>query len=109
MMMVMKNIIKTFTQFLLGVAVLASCEVDPLNKLPQSSLSPEEFFSTEGGLEAFSNNFYTIFPATALFSESWDLYATTEMADEMRGGRTVPTTWSWGGLRNINTLLGNLH
>lgn len=109
MMMVMKNIIKTFTQFLLGVAVLASCEVDPLNKLPQSSLSPEEFFSTESGLEAFSNNFYTIFPATALFSESWDLYATTEMADEMRGGRTVPTTWSWGGLRNINTLLGNLH
>jgi hypothetical protein len=49
MMMVMKNIIKTFTQFLLGVAVLASCEVDPLNKLPQSSLSPEEFFSTESG------------------------------------------------------------
>ena len=86
-----------------------SCAVDPLDQDPLSSLSPEEFFSNPSGLEAFSNNFYTAFPATGLYAETWDLYAATEMSDEMRGGRTVPTTWSWKTLRNINTLLGNLH
>ena len=86
-----------------------SCAVDPLDQDPLSSLAPEEFFSNPSGLEAFSNNFYTAFPATGLYAETWDLYAATEMTDEMRGGRTVPTTWSWGTLRNINTLLGNLH
>lgn len=86
-----------------------SCAVDPLDQDPLSSLSPEEFFSNPSGLEAFSNNFYTAFPATGLYAETWDLYASTEMSDEMRGGRTVPTTWSWKTLRNINTLLGNLH
>lgn len=90
-------------------AVLGSCSVDPLDKLPQSSLSPEEFFSTATGLDAFSNNFYTTFPSSGLYCETWDLYASTEMSEEMRGGRTVPTTWSWGTLRNINTLLGNLY
>lgn len=102
----MKKIISIFlaTTALLSV----SCEVDPLDQDPLSSLSPEEFFSSPSGLEAFSNNFYTAFPATGLYAETWDMYAATEMSDEMRGGRTVPTTWSWGTLRNINTLLGNL-
>ena len=103
----MKNIIS----ILLAAAAFlcVSCAVDPLDQDPLSSLSPEEFFSNPSGLEAFSNNFYTAFPATGLYAETWDLYAATEMTDEMRGGRTVPTTWSWGTLRNINTLLGNLH
>ena len=103
----MKKIISIFlaTTALLSV----SCAVDPLDQDPLSSLSPEEFFSNPSGLEAFSNNFYTAFPATGLYAETWDLYAATEMSDEMRGGRTVPTTWSWKTLRNINTLLGNLH
>lgn len=101
---------KIISVFLAAVSVLfVSCTVDPLDQDPLSSLSPEDFFSTPSGLEAFSNNFYTAFPSTGLYAETWDLYAATEMSDEMRGGRTVPTTWSWGTLRNINTLLGNLH
>lgn len=101
--------IKRIILSLAAVAVAIACSVDPLDKLPQSSLSPDEFFSTKTGLEAFSNNFYTTFPSTGLYSETWDIYASTEMSEEMRGGRTVPTTWSWGTLRNINTLLGHLH
>ena len=100
---------KIISIFLTAAAFLSvSCTVDPLDQDPLSSLSPEEFFSSPSGLEAFSNNFYTAFPATGLYAETWDMYAATEMSDEMRGGRTVPTTWSWGTLRNINTLLGNL-
>lgn len=102
---------KKFISIFLTMAAVffVSCTVDPLDQDPLSSLSPEEFFSNTSGLEAFSNNFYTAFPSSGLYAETWDLYAATEMSEEMRGGRTVPTTWSWGTLRNINTLLGNLH
>ena len=103
----MKQILNIF--LVTATCFFASCATDPLDQTPLSSLSPEEFFSNPSGLEAFSNNFYTAFPATGLYAETWDLYAATEMSDEMRGGRTVPTTWSWSTLRNINTLLGNIH
>ncbi len=106
----MKNFIKMMI-CVSALAVLSSCE-DKLDKQPLSSLTPDQFFATKTGLEAFSNNFYTAFPASGLYAETSDLYASTEMMPEMRGGRTVPSTgdgWSWGAVRNINTLLGNLH
>lgn len=106
----MKNIIKIMI-CASALAVLSSCE-DKLDKQPLSSLTPDQFFATKTGLEAFSNNFYTAFPASGLYAETSDMYASTEMMPEMRGGRTVPSTgdgWSWGAVRNINTLLGNLH
>lgn len=106
----MKNIIRIMISLVVAAA-LTSCK-DLLDKQPQSSLTPEEFFSTKAGLEAFSNNFYTAFPSSGLYSETSDLYASTEMMPEMRGGRTVPSSgdgWSWGGIRNINTMLGYLH
>ena len=92
------------------VAALVGCEKDPLDKQPQSSLAPEEFFSQVSGLEAFSNNFYTTFPT--VFAENADVYAMATMPEELSGRVQVPSTgggWSWGTLRNINTLLGYLH
>ena len=92
------------------VAALVGCEKDPLDKQPQSSLAPEEFFSQVSGLEAFSNNFYTTFPT--VFAENADVYAMATMPEELSGRVQVPSTgggWSWGTLRNINTLLGHLH
>lgn len=92
------------------VAALVGCEKDPLDKQPQSSLSPEAFFSQVSGLEAFSNNFYTTFPT--VFAENADVYAMATMPEEISGRVQVPSTgggWSWGTLRNINTLLGYLH
>ena len=88
------------------VAALVGCEKDPLDKQPQSSLAPEEFFSQVSGLEAFSNNFYTTFPT--VFAENADVYAMATMPEELSGRVQVPSTgggWSWGTLRNINTLL----
>ena len=106
----MKHIIRILF-FGAVLSVFSSCE-GLLDKQPQSSLTPEEFFSSKEGLEAFSNNFYTAFPTSGLYAEASDLYASTEMMPEMRGGRTVPSSgdgWTWGAIRNINTLLGNLH
>ena len=74
------------------------------------SLSPEMFFAQEKGLEAFSNNFYTTFPGT--FAEDADVFAKSEIPENISGRVLVPATgggWSWGTLRNVNTLLGNLH
>lgn len=107
----MKKIIRILTISAL-VAVFAGCETDPLEKQPLSSLSPDAFFSTVSGLEAFSNNFYTAFPASGLYAETADVFATTEIPEEISGRVQVPSSgggWSWGTLRNINTLLGNLH
>ena len=93
-----------------ALAVLVGCEKDPLDKQPQSSLSPEAFFSQVSGLEAFSNNFYTTFPT--VFAENADVYAMSSMPEEISGRVMVPSTgggWSWGALRNINTLMGYMH
>ena len=92
------------------VAAFAGCEKDPLGKQPLDQLAPEAFFSKASGLEAFSNNFYTTFPTT--FAENADVYAMSTMPEEISGRVQVPATgggWSWGTLRNINTLLGNMH
>ena len=93
-----------------ALAVLVGCEKDPLDKQPQSSLSPEAFFSQVSGLEAFSNNFYTTFPT--VFAENADVYAMSSIPEEISGRVMVPATgggWSWGALRNINTLMGYMH
>ena len=105
----MKKIIRILT-ISACVAAFASCEKDPIDKQPLDSLAPEAFFSKASGLEAFSNNFYTTFPTT--FAENADVYAMATMPEELSGRVQVPATgggWSWGTLRNINTLLGNLH
>ena len=105
----MKKIIRLFT-ISACVATILGCEKDPLDKQPLSSLAPDAFFAEASGLEAFSNNFYTTFPGT--FAEHADVYAKSDMPEELSGRVQVPSTgggWSWGTLRNINTLLGNLH
>lgn len=47
-----------------------SCDLD---KKPLANLSPDSFFSTRSELDAFANNFYSIFPASSIFEEESDL------------------------------------
>lgn len=86
---------------------LSSC----LDKQPLSQMSPDTFFSNANELEAFSNTFYTMFPATSLYSENVDNIIGLELTEEMKGVRLVPATgggWSWGSLRDVNTMLGHI-
>ena len=86
---------------------LSSC----LDKQPLSQMSPDTFFSNANELEAFSNTFYTMFPATSLYSENADNIIGLELTEEVKGVRLVPASgggWSWGALREVNTMLGHM-
>lgn len=100
----MKKYILLIITALIG---LSSC----LDKQPLAQMSPENFFSTENELEAFSNTFYTVFPSTDLYSESVDNVIGLELSEEVRGARVIPASggdWTWGTLRDVNTMLGNI-
>ena len=101
----MKKILSLLT--LAGALTLSSCE-DWLDKYPLAQMSPETFFSNETELQAFSNTFYTVFPATSIYSEQVDNVIASELMAEMRDGRTIPGSgsgWTWTQLRDFNTLL----
>ena len=89
------------------VLAATSCD-DILDKKPLSQMAPEDFFQTEAEMQAWSNTFYTAFPSSGLYNEQADNIIGQSLSSEIRGTRVVPTSgggWSWGNLRNINTLL----
>lgn len=77
-------------------------------------MSPESYFKTEQDLQLFSNTFYNnLLPKSPYGSQS-DHYVKQTMSDELHGGtyRVVPnssSSWSWGDLRKMNTLLGYIN
>ena len=79
---------------------------------PKDRLTEDGFFKSESELQAYSIVFYGAFPAGDLYVANDDHYTQNNMSDEEMGKRTVPSSgggWSWGALRNINTLLVNLN
>ena len=102
----MKKIAYILISFLAGIA-LTGCD-DLLDAFPKNSMSPETFFKNEKELQAFSMNFYGMFPGESLYQEEADTYIKMGLSDEQKGTRQVPASgggWSWGALRNVNTLL----
>lgn len=94
--------------FVLGLMFMASCD---MNNLPLDSISPNTFFNTENDLRLYTNSFYNMLPsAEGVYNEKVDNVVSTDLADELRGTRIVPTSgggWSWNELRNINYFLAN--
>ena len=92
---------------LLAGSVFAGCD-DLLDAVPKDKMSPETFFKNEKELQAFSMNLYEMLSAP--FIEDADTYIQMGLTDEMKGTRQIPASagdgsWSWGSLRNVNTLL----
>ena len=95
---------------------LTACDIeveDYLDRTPLSTISPENYFQTETDLQLFSNTFYNNLLDKEPFTEQSDHYLNLNLASILRGGndRTVPISgggWSWGDLRKMNTLLGNM-
>jgi hypothetical protein len=82
-----------------------------LDVFPKDRMSPETFFKNDKELQAFSMNFYGMFPGNALFMEDADTYIQMGLTDELKGTRQIEPSgngWSWGALRNVNTLLDYL-
>lgn len=92
---------------------LAFASCDLLNTSPGSEISPKDYFRTETDLQMFTNTFYNNLLDKAPYEQQSDHYINMNLADRLRGGtfRQVPNTgggWSWGDLRKMNTLLGNI-
>ena len=86
---------------------------DYLDRIPQSTISPDSYFRTETDLQLFSNPFYNNLLDKEPYLEQSDHYLNLNLSAVLRGGndRTVPISgggWSWGNLRRINTLLANI-
>ncbi len=93
---------------------LSSC--DFLDKNPKDMLVPETYFRNETDLKLFSNSFYdNLFTKEPFDKQSDIFFQKGTLSDELYAGTNrVPTTntgsggWSWGQLRKINTMLGNI-
>ena len=92
---------------------LFSCE-DAMDLTPKDKLTDEQYFGDANALELFSDPLYNNLLDKSIFNETSDILVTKELSTLMQAGkrRSVPTSgggWSWGDLRRINTLLGNMY
>ncbi|OOG72426.1 RagB/SusD family nutrient uptake outer membrane protein [Algoriphagus sp. A40] len=93
---------------------LSSCQEDFMDRYPQTSVAPEEFFKTEEDLGLYVNGLIAM-PGMGnyLADQSSDNMATTgaiEIKNIMTGtpsSQTITGGWNWARLRNINYFLDN--
>lgn len=105
----MKKIVYIYA--LLSCSMMA-CSKDYLERLPESSVTPEASFKTEKDLALFTKSFYdaALPSAEGVYNESVDNIVKTTLDDELTGKRQVPISgggWTWSNLRNINYFLAN--
>lgn len=106
----MKKRISLF--LLLGLATLTGCEKF-LDTRPKDRLSEDDFFRTETQLEEFSCTFYEDLFNGPFYDAENDICFRTTLSPLVQGGnmRSVPSSgggWTWGTLREINTLTDHL-
>ncbi|WP_293309762.1 RagB/SusD family nutrient uptake outer membrane protein, partial [Pedobacter sp. UBA5917] len=99
--------------FLISVGLLASCKKDFLDRIPETTITPNQFFKTTADLETYTNGFYGMFgPGTDdLFSDNISVNLGGSELDNMIRGKINPANvggWSWTNLRTINYMLNNL-
>ncbi|WP_312482528.1 RagB/SusD family nutrient uptake outer membrane protein, partial [Sphingobacterium multivorum] len=105
----MKKIVYIYA--LLSCGMMA-CSKDYLERLPESSVTPEASFKKEKDLALFTKSFYdaALPSAEGVYNESVDNIVKTTLDDELTGKRQVPISgggWTWANLRNINYFLAN--
>jgi hypothetical protein len=99
---------------ILNILLFSSCDEEFMDRYPQTSISPEEFFKTEQDLELYINGLLSL-PGMFQYQtdQSSDNLATTgavEIKSIMTGSPTsqnITGGWDWGRLRNINYFLEN--
>lgn len=108
------NMKKIYAVFISGLSVLAfsSCE-GFLDKFPETSLSPETFYTSEKELELATNGFYTMLPSpdntTDGALQDNDLEYHISLSSLQMGNRSAENeSWSsstWSNLRALNYYL----
>ncbi|NCC10663.1 MAG: RagB/SusD family nutrient uptake outer membrane protein [Bacteroidia bacterium] len=95
---------------------LSGCNDDFMNKFPETSLSPENFFNTVSDLEVYTNNMYGLlsYSYDDVFSDNISIYTGGSSIDNMLRGKLTPdnvggwTKSTWGTLYKINFMLAHL-
>ena len=110
--MLMKKIIIPFV-LLAAAMAFSSCE-DFLTKSPETSLSPDTYFSSERELDLWANKFYNdILPDPGDLAElNADDNGSSSSLNVVQKGTRTPSSKSWSAdtwkpLRNINYMLEN--
>lgn len=85
----------------------ASCD---LEELPKSQVSRQAVFSTESGLQMYTNSFYNVFGAYPNQRASISYYVTGSYSRYLMNTYTADDqgSWSWTTLRNINYFLAHI-
>ena len=93
---------------IISAAALTSCE-GFLTKVPETTLSPESYFSTEPELELWTNRYYGLLTDEDDASDVYDdCNFCTSTNTLQKGTRTSSSaSWSWTNLRYINLLFEN--
>lgn len=103
----MKNIYKLILFLLTGFLVV-SCE---LEQIPQSTASKEAVFSSESGLQLYTNSFYGDLTNRSTNLDAMSDYMVVKTVPTfVQEGAFAPTLssgWDWGDLRNYNYFLLN--
>lgn len=100
--------------FILNIFWITSCNEEFMDRYPQTSIAPEEFFKTEQDLQLYVNGLLSL-PGTFEYQsdQSSDNLATTgavEIKSILTGSpssQNLIVGWDWGRLRNINYFLEN--
>lgn len=104
----MRATMKYIGALLTASMVFVSCE-GLLDRFPQAALSPETFLASETEMQTYSNAFYTMFPGAGdMYNEFSDVVIGLNLSEPLWGARTInsgDSGWSWGKLRDINTLI----
>ncbi len=99
---------KLYILFLLISFVAVSCE---LEQIPQSTASKEAVFSSESGLQLYTNSFYGMLPNRSTSQDAMSDYMVVKTVPTfVQEGAFAPTLssgWDWGNLRNVNYFLQN--
>lgn len=106
---------KKIVLYIVSVLLLAACNDEFMDRYPQTSIAPEEFFKTEEDLALYINGLISL-PGMGQYQadQSSDNMATTgaiEIKSIMTGApssQTITGGWNWGRLRNINYFLDNI-
>ncbi|MBB5638525.1 hypothetical protein HDF26_004732 [Pedobacter cryoconitis] len=105
---------------ILAITLITGCKKNFLERPPQTSIDPKDFFKTTADLETYTNGFYEMDGMTALgpgtddvFSDNISVYLGGSEVDNMIRGKISATTvnvksWEWKNLRRINYMLNNL-
>lgn len=87
--------------------ITISCD---LNRLPEDTMSPQNYFTTENELMLWTNEFYNQFEdAEAITGQNADDNIDNALGDLMMGQRSPfdEKGWNWSMLRSINYYLQN--